>query len=156
MGSKMSQGTAKGNSLIFGMDKATATQKVHEEMTVGCAGFGCCWLIDRSCKALWKIAPGELSTAHQHRSPGLEGRAFIRNVADRRVVRGNQSLRFLSAAGLPEPRPSAVSEPASVCVWARDAWGIFRGWETASGQWWAHCVANEQCRDWGCSAPLRI
>lgn len=46
-------------------------------------------------------------------------------MADRRVVRGNQSLRFLSAAGLPEPRPSAVSEPAFVCVCERGMAGGF-------------------------------
>lgn len=34
MGSKMSQGTAKGNSLIFGKDEATATPKVREEMAL--------------------------------------------------------------------------------------------------------------------------
>lgn len=34
MGSKMSQGTAKGNSLIFGKDKAPATPKVREEMAL--------------------------------------------------------------------------------------------------------------------------
>lgn len=34
MGSKMSQATAKGSSLIFGKDKATASPKVREEMAV--------------------------------------------------------------------------------------------------------------------------
>lgn len=30
----MSQGIAKRNSLIFGKDKATATRKAHEEITL--------------------------------------------------------------------------------------------------------------------------